>query len=237
MISNLWRQVWDKRHRKELSSNSMRAGLTRQRGFGIQMAVAALICLSLAGPALAGGPDNQRAFKILPPVVHENLAIFPVISNQSNDTSLLMTLDEGIRSGQVTVTEAGAEPGLVRPGQQIPPRREGAEVNRLVLYNNSSHALLLLAGEIVTGGKQDRVIGSDRIVPPNAGPIDLGVFCVERRWRSQACVRRRWPSTIRVRFGPTCGIPMQRWPTISAARTLQWLREQVLTQRCLQARR
>jgi hypothetical protein len=56
-------------------------------------------------------------------------------------------------------------------------------VNRLVLYNNSSHPLLLLAGEIVTGGKQDRVIGSDRIVPPNSGPIDLGVFCVEPgRW-------------------------------------------------------
>jgi hypothetical protein len=94
-----------------------------------------------------------------------------------------MTLDEGVRSGQVTVTEAGSEPGLIRPGQAMPQRREGAEVNRLMLYNNSSHALLLLAGEIVTGGKQDRVIGSDRIVPPNSGPIDLGVFCVEPgRW-------------------------------------------------------
>jgi hypothetical protein len=52
-----------------------------------------------------------------------------------------------------------------------------------VLSNNSSHPLLLLAGEIVTGGKQDRVIGADRIVPPNAGPIDLSVFCVEPgRW-------------------------------------------------------
>src|ERR1019366_1067186 len=58
-----------------------------------------------------------------------------------------------------------------------------ADVNRLVLYNNSARPLLLLAGEIVTGGKQDRVIGLDRIVPPNTGPIDLGVFCVEPgRW-------------------------------------------------------
>jgi len=32
-------------------------------------------------------------------------------------------------------------------------------VNRLVLVNNSKRPLLLLAGEIVTGGKQDRVIG------------------------------------------------------------------------------
>jgi hypothetical protein len=58
-----------------------------------------------------------------------------------------------------------------------------AEVNRLVLVNNSKRPLLLLAGEIVTGGKQDRVIGKDRIVPPESDPVDLSVFCVEPgRW-------------------------------------------------------
>jgi hypothetical protein len=41
----------------------------------------------------------------------------------------------------------------------------------------------LLAGEIVTGGKQDRVIGKDRLVPAESDPIDLSVFCVEPgRW-------------------------------------------------------
>ena len=35
----------------------------------------------------------------------------------------------------------------------------------------------------MTGGKQDRVIGKDRIVPAESDPIDLGVFCVEPgRW-------------------------------------------------------
>jgi hypothetical protein len=43
--------------------------------------------------------------------------------------------------------------------------------------------LLLLAGEIVTGGKQDRVIAKDRIVPAGGDPIDLSVFCIEPgRW-------------------------------------------------------
>jgi hypothetical protein len=56
-------------------------------------------------------------------------------------------------------------------------------VNRLVLVNNSKRPLLLLAGEIVTGGKQDRVIGKDRIVPAESDPVDLSVFCVEPgRW-------------------------------------------------------
>jgi hypothetical protein len=62
-------------------------------------------------------------------------------------------------------------------------RRENAEVNRLVLINNSKRPLLLLAGEIVIGGKQDRVIGKDRIVPAESDPVDLSVFCVEPgRW-------------------------------------------------------
>jgi hypothetical protein len=52
-----------------------------------------------------------------------------------------------------------------------------------VLVNNSDKPLLLLAGEIVTGGKQDRVIAKDRIVPAGSNPIDLGVFCIEPgRW-------------------------------------------------------
>lgn len=146
---------------------------------GAKMWMAAFI-LMLAPVAWAG---NASEYKLLPPMVRGNLAIFPVVGSHSYDTSELMTLDEGVRSGQVTVTEAGDELGLVRPGQAMPRRQGGAEVNRLVLTNNSSRPLLLLAGEIVTGGKQDRVIGSDRIVPPNTGPIDLGVFCVEPgRW-------------------------------------------------------
>jgi hypothetical protein len=150
---------------------------------GRRRILAAVGCLLFAIPAIAGPPRPDDTYKVLPAIVRGNLAIFPVVANYKFDTSQLMTLDEGVRSGQVTVTEAGDERGLVHPGQPIPRQREGAEVNRLVLYNNSSRPLLLLAGEIVTGGKQDRVIGADRIVPPNTGPIDLGVFCVEPgRW-------------------------------------------------------
>ncbi len=140
-------------------------------------------CLAFAIPAFAGGPPDQASYKVLSAIVRNNLALFPVVAGRSFDTSQLLTLDEGIRSGQVTISENGDQPGLVHPGQSLPPRQRGAEVNRLVLYNNSARPLLLLAGEIVTGGQQDRVIGSDRIVPPNTGPIDLSVFCVEPgRW-------------------------------------------------------
>jgi len=67
--------------------------------------------------------------------------------------------------------------------RQRPIPGGSAQVNQLVLINISKRPLLLLAGEIVTGGKQDRVIGKDRIVPAESDPIDLSVFCVEPgRW-------------------------------------------------------
>jgi hypothetical protein len=63
------------------------------------------------------------------------------------------------------------------------PQPTGASVNQLVLLNRSKRPLLLLAGELVSGGKQDRVIGKDRIVPVGAPPLPLDVFCVEHgRW-------------------------------------------------------
>jgi sulfur carrier protein ThiS len=59
-----------------------------------------------------------------------------------------------------------------------------------MLVNNSDRPLILLAGEIVTGGKQDRVVGKDRIVPPQSDPIDLSVFCVEPgRWVARSVER------------------------------------------------
>ena len=120
--------------------------------------------------------------KVLDPIHHGNLTVFPVVSVKSYPTAEFLTLDEGLRSGEVVVSEAGSVQGLVRR-HGTPIRHDGAEVNRLVLVNNSKRPLLLLAGEIVSGGKQDRVIGKDRIIPAESDPIDLSVFCVEPgRW-------------------------------------------------------
>jgi hypothetical protein len=135
-------------------------------------------------PALAGEVGATTSeYKVLDPIRHGSLTVFPVVSTKTYPTSEFLTLDEGLRSGEVVVTETGNVQGLIRRGTAPAIRHEGAEVNRLVLVNNSSRPLLLLAGEIVTGGKQDRVIGKDRIVPPESDPVDLSVFCVEPgRW-------------------------------------------------------
>jgi predicted nucleic acid-binding Zn-ribbon protein len=131
----------------------------------------------------AGEVTPASGYKVLDPIRHGNLTIFPVVAAKSYPTGEFITLDEGLRSGEVVVTEAGSVQGLIRRHGTPTMHHDGAQVNRLVLVNNSKRPLLLLAGEIVSGGKQDRVIGKDRIVPAESDPIDLSVFCVEPgRW-------------------------------------------------------
>jgi hypothetical protein len=158
-----------------------------KRSFLPMLAVlfAGFAVISAANAGDAGSlPATSNDYKILAPITHGDLTIFPVVSAKSHDTSDFITLDEGIRSGEVVVTEVG---NLHSTMQRRPPYHQrpyqGAEVNRLVLVNNSKHPLILLAGEVVTGGKQDRVVGKDRIVPAESDPVDLAVFCVEHgRW-------------------------------------------------------
>jgi hypothetical protein len=150
--------------------------------------IALVVVAAIVVPCVlqAGEVTPASGYSLLGPIRSGNLAVFPVVASKSYDTAEFLTLDEGLRSGDVVVTEAGQARGLMRhrPGDPaiLHPIRE-AEVNRLVLVNNSKRPLLLLAGEIVTGGKQDRVIGKDRIVPAESDPVDLSVFCVEPgRW-------------------------------------------------------
>ncbi|MGC1617742.1 MAG: DUF6569 family protein [Candidatus Acidiferrum sp.] len=147
---------------------------------------------ALGGLALAGAPRNpapgkpEGNWRLLDPISYENITIFPVVSSSSQDTSEFLTLDEGLSRGEVMVSEQGAA-GLARTRDgrpvYVPQYGGGASVNLLVLINRSKRPLLLLAGELVSGGKQDRIIGRDRIVPVGSEPLPLDVFCVEHgRW-------------------------------------------------------
>ena len=153
----------------------------KMMGLGLMMTLATVMVLWM-GPDLGEAGQMGSTYKVLAPLSRGNLTIFPVVADRTFNTQNFLTLDEGVRSGEVIVSEAGSVRPLVRGHEGFIPRG-GAEVNRLVLENNSDRPLILLAGEIVTGGKQDRVVGKDRIVPPKSDPIDLAVFCVEPgRW-------------------------------------------------------
>jgi hypothetical protein len=130
-------------------------------------------------------PKPEGDWRLLDPITYENISIFPVVSSLSQDTSSFITLDDGLSSGDVLVREQGGE-GMARSRDSRSEARQyntGASVNQLVLINRGKRPVVLLAGELVSGGKQDRIIGKDRIVPVGAEPLPLDVFCVEHgRW-------------------------------------------------------
>jgi hypothetical protein len=124
-------------------------------------------------------------WRIGPPVSYETLTVFPVLSSQEFDTNAFETLDAALASGDAIVTEQGDAMRRSRHGdaEPTPYVSSGAQVNQLVLINRGKRPLLLLAGEVVSGGKQDRIIAKDRIIPIGARPLPLDVFCVEHsRW-------------------------------------------------------
>jgi hypothetical protein len=137
-------------------------------------------------PTGATPPGKQEGeWRLLDPVSYENLSVFPVVSSSGYDTSSFVTLEEGLSSGEVTISEQGADVIYRNRDGSRPTVQNygGPSVNQLVLVNHGKRPLVLLAGELVSGGKQDRVIAKDRIVAPFGEPLPLNVFCVEHgRW-------------------------------------------------------
>jgi hypothetical protein len=78
----------------------------------------------------------------------------------------ILTLDESRARGTLTVIE-----------------RAQASVPELIAENHGKTHVLLLAGEILVGGKQNRVLREDLLLPPLSGPRNIAVYCVEQgRW-------------------------------------------------------
>src|SRR5271157_222107 len=111
--------------------------------------VAAIALIVVAGVAIpcilqAGEIAPAPGYSLLSPIRSGNLTVFPVVTGKSYDTAEFLTLDEGLRDADVIVTEAGQARGLIRRrSTELPVAHPlgGAEVNRLVLVNNSKRPL------------------------------------------------------------------------------------------------
>jgi hypothetical protein len=160
----------------------------------------ALVAPSATTPARAKGNRRWSGWTVLAPVSYKNLTIFPVRGADVAGSDAYITLDEGTKAGTVSITEKGAQSeaqrgDIVHPNaahrsaarQQNVSLSSGASVNELALVNRSGKKLLLLAGEVVVGGQQDRIVQEDRVIPPVSVPVALSVFCVEHgRWTPRA---------------------------------------------------
>jgi hypothetical protein len=103
---------------------------------------------------------------------YQNLQIYPIRANKTfqekhKSVGKYTTLQQGLKQNKIRISESS---------------RDG-EVNKLFIENVSKDTIMVLAGEVVQGGQQDRVISNDFVLYPKSGKKDLDVFCVEAgRW-------------------------------------------------------
>ena len=135
--------------------------------------VTAIVCALLgvgvfqvagAVPAGRGAAPGGAGPRISGPYVYENLDVYLVHGGDRMGGRKLLPLAQALAEGKVIVRETG-------------------NVSSLTVENLSKQEVYVQAGEIVKGGRQDRVLSSDLVLPPKSGKVEIGSFCVEHgRW-------------------------------------------------------
>lgn len=123
-----------------------------------------------AAPASGVENDNEvtrllERLDVMPPRHHGGLTVFALRIRSGEDPTNYAALDEAIRGGTLRVSDTGA-------------------VARVTMQNTSRHLwVFAMAGEVILGGKQNRMLRDDVLLPPNSRPIEVGTYCVEKdRW-------------------------------------------------------
>ncbi len=128
---------------------------------------AAVAFLALVSPLLAfaaaSGARADASFRVTGPVTHENLTVY-FIHGPSAAGPVPLTLAEALDARSVRVAETGS-------------------VNALTIENLGDREVFVQSGDIVKGGRQDRVLSVSLVLPPHSGAIPITAFCVEHgRW-------------------------------------------------------
>ena len=122
---------------------------------------ASIIALTLVGAAAA----QKNDYRISTPYTYKNLTIFLLHGKDQNTKGNIMTLQEAMERKLFVVYETSA-------------------VNELEVENLSKEFdVFIQSGDIVKGGKQDRVLAVSIIIPARSGRVKIDAFCVESgRW-------------------------------------------------------
>lgn len=115
------------------------------------------------GPALR---SLVRQVVVGTPVARSGLTVFPLQLGYERRSGFL-TLDEALRRGELAIREKG-----------------DGQVPWLLVRNESHRPVFLLSGEIVLGGKQNRIVRENVLLPARSEWIEVSVYCGEQnRWR------------------------------------------------------
>ncbi|HEV3383871.1 MAG TPA: DUF6569 family protein [Gemmata sp.] len=130
-----------------------------------------MVILAIGGLWFAGGGFTFRSaaaaeeLKVSDPIAHANLTVFFIHGPDTVANARIMTLQEALETGRAIVHETG-------------------NVNSLTVENLSTDTELFLQdGDIIRGGRQDRLVALDLLVPPKSGIVSFPCNCVEHgRW-------------------------------------------------------
>lgn len=110
----------------------------------------------------------------------EDLRLYPILASEefieaNTAVSELKTLAEVIDTYGFRISEK-------KPYGRF---EDAGAVNNLTVQNKTGDPVFLMGGDIVRGGRQDRVVGEDQIIAARSLQ-DIPVFCVEQgRWQFQ----------------------------------------------------
>lgn len=107
---------------------------------------------------------TAATYKISGPFSSGNLSVYLIHGADQANAGQYVTLQEALQAKQVVVHETG-------------------DVNELSIENKGNQLVFIQSGDIVKGGRQDRAVQFDLVLPPRSGKVPLTSFCVEQgRW-------------------------------------------------------
>jgi len=166
--------------------------------------IAAALCLCLLAAAVPAQqvervhPSGNLLTRHLdeanvhPPARIGRLTVFGVTLNRADRLPGVLTMDQALAKNVLLIEELAS-----------------AHVNRARFVNKSaSQMIFLMAGEVLTGGKQNRTLATDALLGPNSATV-LPIYCVQKgRWRGTggfAKVTAVAPQAVRERAAQDAG--------------------------------
>jgi hypothetical protein len=116
-------------------------------------------------------PENAlirlaRQLDVGSPTSYRGLTVFPLVMRRPAGGRDIRTLDEALNRDWIVIHE-----------------KDRATVSELRVRNDSGHRIFLMSGEIITGGKQNRIVREDVLLGPRSRFVSVPVYCGEKeRW-------------------------------------------------------
>ena len=111
--------------------------------------------------------DLVRRIDIGEPYSYRGLTAYPLVLRNRGTVTGVVTLDEALSRGDLSIRE-----------------KDSGQVPFVQVCNEGRRQAFLMAGEILVGGRQNRVIRDDVLLSARSAFIDIAVYCGEQdRWQ------------------------------------------------------